>query len=37
MDLEMVWTAGILIQQAFHWYRIRISRLSGKCEFWLNR
>jgi len=28
----MVWTAGtgILIQQAFHRYQIRISRLSGK-------
>jgi len=35
MDLEMVWTARILIQQAFHRYWIRISILSGKCEFWL--
>jgi len=35
MDLKTVWIARIFIQQAFHRYRIRISRLSGKCEFWL--
>jgi len=32
---ERIWTAGILIQLAFHWCWIRISRLSGKCESWL--
>jgi len=26
--METVWTAGILIQQAFHRYRIRMSRFS---------
>jgi len=35
MDLETVWTAGTLIQYDSQQYRIRISRLSGKCEFWL--
>jgi len=31
----MVWTAGIFVQYAFRWFQTRISRLSGKCEFWL--